>query len=71
MPRLRDELTAGEWAILALLAESPTHGFAIARAMAPEGEVGQIWSVRRGPERLGTVPAGRARPIRVRVSIAR
>ena len=47
MPRPRDELTAGEWAVLALLAESPTHGFAVARAMAPEGEVGRIWSVRR------------------------
>jgi DNA-binding PadR family transcriptional regulator len=47
MPRSGDELTAGEWAVLALLAESPTHGFAVARAMAPEGEVGRIWSVRR------------------------
>ncbi|MGZ4199629.1 MAG: PadR family transcriptional regulator [Thermoleophilia bacterium] len=47
MPRHRDELTAGEWAVLALLAEAPTHGFAIARAMAPEGEVGRIWTVRR------------------------
>jgi hypothetical protein len=35
MPRPRDELTAGEWAVLAVLAESSTHGFAIARAMAP------------------------------------
>jgi DNA-binding PadR family transcriptional regulator len=47
MPRPRDELTAGEWAVLALLTEGPTHGFAIARAMAPDGEVGKIWSVRR------------------------
>jgi len=47
MPRARDELTAGEWAALALLSEGPTHGFAIARAMAPEGEVGRIWTVRR------------------------
>jgi DNA-binding PadR family transcriptional regulator len=47
MPRARDELTAGEWAVLALLVEGPTHGFAVARAMAPEGEVGKIWSVRR------------------------
>jgi DNA-binding PadR family transcriptional regulator len=47
MPRPRDELTAGEWAVLALLAEAPTHGFAIARTMAPEGEVGRIWAVRR------------------------
>jgi DNA-binding PadR family transcriptional regulator len=47
MARPRDELTAGEWAVLAVVAEEPTHGFAIARAMAPEGEVGRIWSVRR------------------------
>jgi DNA-binding PadR family transcriptional regulator len=47
MPRPRDELTAGEWAVLALLVEEPTHGFAMARAMEPEGEVGKIWSVRR------------------------
>jgi PadR family transcriptional regulator AphA len=46
MPRSREELTAGEWAVLALLAESPTHGFAVARAMAPDGEVGKVWSVR-------------------------
>ena len=26
MPRPRDELTAGEWAVLALLAEAPSHG---------------------------------------------
>jgi PadR family transcriptional regulator AphA len=47
MPRPRDELTAGEWAVLALLAEGPTHGFAMARSMEPEGEVGRIWAVRR------------------------
>jgi PadR family transcriptional regulator AphA len=47
MPRPRDELTAGEWAVLALLTEGPTHGFAMARAMEPEGEVGRIWAVRR------------------------
>jgi DNA-binding PadR family transcriptional regulator len=47
MPPPRDELTAGEWAVLALLVEEPTHGFALARAMAPDGEVGKIWSVRR------------------------
>ena len=47
MPRARDELTPGEWAVLALLCEQPTHGFAIARAVAPGGEVGQVWAVRR------------------------
>jgi DNA-binding PadR family transcriptional regulator len=47
MPRSRDQLTAGEWALLALLDEQPSHGFALARAMAPDGEVGQVWSMRR------------------------
>lgn len=40
-------MTPSEWAVLALLAEGPTHGFAIARAMAEEGEIGKVWSVRR------------------------
>jgi DNA-binding PadR family transcriptional regulator len=47
MPRPREELTVGEWAVLGLLAEEPSHGFAIARAMANDGEVGKVWSVRR------------------------
>ena len=47
MPRSRSDLTAGEWAVLALLAEEPSHGFAIARVMAPAGEVGRVWAVRR------------------------
>jgi len=47
MPRAREELTVVEWAVLGLVAEEPTHGFAIARALAPEGEVGKVWSVRR------------------------
>src|ERR1700759_5244977 len=47
MPRPRDQLTAGEWAILALLDEEPAHGFALARAMATGGEVGRGWDMRR------------------------
>lgn len=47
MPRARDELSAGEWAVLALLSEDPAHGFALARAMAPGSAVGQVWSMRR------------------------
>jgi DNA-binding PadR family transcriptional regulator len=53
-----EELSVTEWSVLALLAERPTHGFAIARAMAPEGEIGRIWSsprplVYRALETLG------------------
>ena len=40
-------MTPSEWAVLALLAEAPTHGFAIARAMAEDGEIGRVWSLRR------------------------
>ena len=47
MPRAREALSAGEWAVLALLSEEPAHGFALARAMAPAGEVGQVWAMRR------------------------
>jgi DNA-binding PadR family transcriptional regulator len=47
MARSRDDLGAGEWAVLALLAEQPTHGFAVARAMSPEGEIGKVWTMRR------------------------
>jgi DNA-binding PadR family transcriptional regulator len=47
MPRTRKQLTAGEWAVLALLTEQPAHGFALPRAMAPDGDVGQVWALRR------------------------
>lgn len=33
--------------MLALLSGGPAHGFVLARAMAPAGEVGQVWSMRR------------------------
>jgi PadR family transcriptional regulator AphA len=40
-------LSPAEWASLALLTEQPAHGFAVARALAPEGEVGRVWSCSR------------------------
>lgn len=48
MPRRRPtDLPLAEWASLALLAERPAHGFAIARALASGGDVGRIWSCSR------------------------
>ena len=47
MPRTRKQLTAGEWAVLALIREAPAHGFALARALEPDGEVGRVWALRR------------------------
>lgn len=40
-------LVPGEWAVLGLLAEEPAHGFALAKALAAEGEIGMIWTVPR------------------------
>jgi DNA-binding PadR family transcriptional regulator len=47
MRRRPDQLTTGEWAVLALVGEGPTHGFAVARELAPGGEVGRVWAMRR------------------------
>lgn len=41
------ERGATEWAVLALVAEGPTHGFAIARDLAADGPVGAIWTTPR------------------------
>ncbi|MFI7129384.1 PadR family transcriptional regulator [Nonomuraea sp. NPDC050153] len=40
-------LSLTEWVVLALVAEGPTHGFAVARLTAPTGAVGAIWQVPR------------------------
>lgn len=36
-----------EWVCLALVAEAPTHGWAVVRALAPGGEIGRVWSLSR------------------------
>jgi PadR family transcriptional regulator AphA len=41
------ELAPGEWSVLALLAEEPGHGWALARQMAREGEIGRVWALGR------------------------
>ncbi len=43
--RTKKDLLPGEWAVLALLCERPSHGYAIAATMAPDGDVGEIWSL--------------------------
>ena len=44
-PRSRPTLT--EWAVLGLLCEQPAHGWDLARSLAPDGDVGQVWTVSR------------------------
>jgi DNA-binding PadR family transcriptional regulator len=41
------ELSLTEYAVLGVLAEHPAHGFAISKALASEGEVGRVLTVRR------------------------
>jgi tRNA (adenine37-N6)-methyltransferase len=46
-PRTRTEPLLPEWAALGLLCERPQHGWAIARALAPAGEIGRVHSCTR------------------------
>ena len=41
------DLAPGEWSVLALLADKPGHGWALAKEMSRSGEVGRVWSVGR------------------------
>jgi len=45
--RRRRDLLLGEWACLGVLYKGPTHGFAIASALRPGGELGRVWSLSR------------------------
>jgi DNA-binding PadR family transcriptional regulator len=47
MARRELELSAGEWAVLGVIDEGPTHGFAAAQLLAPDGVLGRIWSLPR------------------------
>ena len=40
-------LLLGEWACLGILAEAPSHGFAIAARLRPTGDIGRVWSLSR------------------------
>ena len=41
------QLLLGEWACLGILYPGPTHGFAIAAHLKPDGDVGRVWSISR------------------------
>jgi DNA-binding PadR family transcriptional regulator len=38
-------LSLTEWLVLGLTSEGPTHGFAIARLLSHQGDLGQVWRV--------------------------
>ena len=41
------ELSLTEWAVLAVVAEQPTHGFAVAKELGADADLGRIWTVPR------------------------
>jgi DNA-binding PadR family transcriptional regulator len=41
------DLLPGEWAVLGVLERTPAHGFAVARTLAPAGELGRVWTMSR------------------------
>ena len=43
----RSQPSLPEWAALGLLCESPRHGWAVAQALAPDGEIGRVFSSTR------------------------
>ncbi|HNJ98230.1 MAG TPA: helix-turn-helix transcriptional regulator [Ilumatobacteraceae bacterium] len=47
MTRGTGELLLGEWACLGVVAVAPTHGFAVAQRLRPEGDLGRVWSLSR------------------------
>ncbi len=40
-------MSLSDWAVLAALAEEPTHGFRLASLFAKRGELGTVWTVQR------------------------
>jgi DNA-binding PadR family transcriptional regulator len=43
--RSQPRLSLAEWLVLCLVSEAPSHGFALARILSDDGELGQIWRV--------------------------
>jgi DNA-binding PadR family transcriptional regulator len=44
---LERDLGPGDWAIVALLAEQPVHGWGLIQKLKPDGEIGAVWSLAR------------------------
>jgi PadR family transcriptional regulator AphA len=40
-------MTVADWAVLGLVAERPVHGYAVARSLARDGELGGVWTLSR------------------------
>lgn len=47
MTTTQPELLLGEWASLGILCQGPTHGFAVAGRLKPDGDIGRVWTMSR------------------------
>ena len=47
MSRGDEQLLLGEWACLGILCSAPSHGFAVAARLKPDGDLGRVWSMSR------------------------
>lgn len=47
MATRRAELSIADWVVLGLVAEGPTHGWPIVRALRADGAIGRVWTVPR------------------------
>lgn len=45
VPAALPRLSLAEWVVLCLVCEEPSHGFALARILADDGDLGRIWRV--------------------------
>lgn len=45
--RRERDLLLGEWACLGILYAESAHGFAVAAALKPDGDIGRVWSLSR------------------------
>jgi PadR family transcriptional regulator AphA len=43
----RVELSLSDWAVLGVVAQRPTHGWPVVRALAADGTLGRVWTVGR------------------------
>jgi hypothetical protein len=55
-------LSLAEWAVLALLCEGDAHGWMLVRVLAPDAELGAVWTVRRIPRTKESHEAQRQKP---------
>ena len=47
MPSAPPSLSLTDWVVLALVAEEPRHGFAVARELTADAPLGEVWTVPR------------------------